>query len=554
MFDPFCAIPVATLLEKLNEPAFVVDADGRMLWVNTATERIFRRVGKDLVGLPVNQVLLTDSGQWQEDVFPVLNQNSDSRQSLGGEVVVDSGRRLSVEVTVSRLECQREHYFLIFARETCSSRSAGCLRYPSTHDPLTGLISRDDLVAQTEKVLSEGRTFSVLFVVLAGTYRIGGVHGLEAAHHVLRTIANRLWEALEGHGLVSRIEGDLFAVLSMAPNPEALAGRLKDAVSRPISWGSEALHLEASVGISQKEDCLSSADDFLRAGYAAAKEGLSHHAHGGISLFTPDLGERLQHEALVESRLREALAAGGLSFALQAKVCAREGRILGAEALVRWEDAQLGRVPPSQFIPIAERVGIVGEITEWMLRQSLAEAAFWQRAGLDLSIAVNLSAVDLHHPGLVRDIGAAIASSGCDPSRLVLELTESAVAEDAEQAVKVLNELKMLGLTLSLDDFGTGYSSLSYLRRFPIDSIKIDQSFVAETPQNEDAVAIARTIVALARSLDMRTVAEGVETRAQAAFLRGLGVDELQGYFYSRPISSVQFRVLAMKGYILPED
>jgi PAS domain S-box-containing protein len=554
MFDPFCAIPVATLLEKLTEPAFIVDMAGRVLWVNTATERIFGRAGEDFIGLHLNQVLLSDSEQWQKGVLPVLDQKADSRQSLRGELVVESERRLSVEVTVSRLESLGEQCFLIFARETRSSRSVDGLHNPSAHDPLTGLVSRDELVAETEKALSEGRMFSVLFVVLTGTYRIGGLHGLEAAHHVLRTIANRLWETLEGHGLVSRIEGDLFAVLALVPDPEALAVRLKNAILRPISWGNGALHLEASVGISQKEDGLSSADDFFRAGFAAAKEGLSHHAHGGVILFTSDLGERLQYEALVESRLREVLATGGLSLALQAKVCARDGRILGAEALVRWDDPRLGRVPPSQFIPIAERVGIVSEITKWMLRQSLAEAGFWQQTGLDLSIAVNLSAVDLLRPDLVGDIGAAIASSGCDPSRLVLELTESAVAEDAEQAVKVLNELKMLGLTLSLDDFGTGYSSLSYLRRFPIDSIKIDQSFVAETPQNEDAVAIARTIVALARSLDMRTVAEGVETRAQAAFLRGLGVDELQGYLYSRPVSSAQFRALAMKGYILPED
>ncbi len=180
----------------------------------------------------------------------------------------------------------------------------------------------------------------------------------------------------------------------------------------------------------------------------------------------------------------------------------------------------------------------------------LAEAADWQRNGLDLAVAVNLSAVDLRQPHLVADVRAAIAASGCEPARVIVELTESAVAEDPDEAVTRLRALKDLGVSRSLDDFGTGYSSLSYLRRFPIDTLKIDRSFVTDTPHDPDAVAIARTIVALAHSLGMSTVAEGVENRAQAGFLRDLGVDVLQGYLYSPPIPPNQFRTLATAGVI----
>jgi EAL domain-containing protein (putative c-di-GMP-specific phosphodiesterase class I) len=222
--------------------------------------------------------------------------------------------------------------------------------------------------------------------------------------------------------------------------------------------------------------------------------------------------------------------------------------LLGAEALARWHDPDLGWVAPAEFVPLAERVGIIGNLDDWILRRSLQEAASWRRAGLDLTVAVNVSAIELRNRDLVSRVRSAIRDAKCDPAQLVVELTESAVAEDPAEAVRQLRALKELGVSLSLDDFGTGYSSLSHLRQFPFDSLKIDRSFVIDLPGDPDACAIARAIVALARSLGIETVAEGVETEAQRDFLKELHVDIQQGFLHSRPLPPDEFLAVSMAG------
>jgi EAL domain-containing protein (putative c-di-GMP-specific phosphodiesterase class I) len=258
------------------------------------------------------------------------------------------------------------------------------------------------------------------------------------------------------------------------------------------------------------------------------------------------LGRRIKQEDLVKRRLQAAVASGSLTLALQPIVDSADGCLLGAEALAHWHDEELGTVPPSVFIPIAERYGLINKITSWVLHQALDEAVAWQRRGLDLGVAVNISAIDLHQPELVADIQLALTSSGCEPARLTIELTESVHADDPHLALHQLQAIKKLGVSLSLDDFGTGYSSLGYLLSFPIDTLKIDQSFVLGTPHNAESVVIVRAIIALARALGKSTVAEGIETKTQAEFLRDLGVDKFQGYFYSLPLSPEQFMALAL--------
>lgn len=422
-----------------------------------------------------------------------------------------------------------------------------------TRDRVTGLASRRLLFETGDAALKRGTAFSIVAVVLAGLFAIGKRYGLSAAEHALRTVARRLDVVLAGDGVLAKLEGELLAMMTFDPTSEAVAERVCAEIRRPIPWGMIDLHLGAAVGVA-KADGNASAESLLRAAYAAALMSLTQNPRGGVTVFTPELGRDVLREARVEERLWKAVKDGALSLVMQAKARAADGRIIGAESLVRWKDAELGLVPPSEFIPIAERTGIIGDLRAWVMRRSLTEAAAWQRAGLDLSIAVNISAADFRQPDLAADIRDALAKAGCDPRRLVIELTESALVDDPLHATAQLKALKEMGVSLSLDDFGTGYSSLSQLRRFPIDTLKIDRSFVADTPDDAEAAAIARTIVALAQSFGMATVAEGVETAAQREFLCGLGVDVLQGYLVGRPVPPDRFRTLAAAPVVLREE
>lgn len=415
------------------------------------------------------------------------------------------------------------------------------IRFSATHDPVTGLYCGPALIKMIDEALSLERPLSVLVIVMQGLYHHGERHGIPAGEHVLRTVAQRLSQVVGPEDFLARIEGEIFAVMSADPSPHGLAGRLCDAIMQPIPWGAVELHLSAAAGIVRGPEGWTNGSEMVPAGYTAARQSMQMDGRGGVAHFTDEMRQRMMRETCIEDRLWLALAGDQLTLAMQPKVQAKDGRILGAEALVRWQDEVLGIVSPAEFIPIAERSGIIGDLTAWVMRRALAQAAKWQDAGLDLTVAVNVSAVDLRQPNFVEMVRGFIDESGCRPERLVLELTESSLADDPVRAAKQFHALKEVGVSLSLDDFGTGYSSLSQLRHFPIDTLKIDRSFVLGTPEDQSAVAIVRTIIALAESLGMETVAEGVETADQAKILHQLGVDLLQGYLFSRPMSSEAF-------------
>jgi EAL domain-containing protein (putative c-di-GMP-specific phosphodiesterase class I) len=278
--------------------------------------------------------------------------------------------------------------------------------------------------------------------------------------------------------------------------------------------------------------------------YAAqwACYGASCSGKGRINEYSDETGRLAQRNLQIETRLREVLHNGGLALALQPKIRLADRRITGAEALVRWTDAELGPIPPSEFIPIAERLGLIGNITDWVLRQSIAEIS--RCADQSISVAVNFCALDFLQSDLIQNVDQVLSQLKANPARLVIELTESVVAYDATLVNSRMQQVKALGAAISLDDFGTGYSSLSYLRQFPIDSLKIDISFVRDMPEKADAVAITAAIVSMAKALGLDTIAEGVENTEQAELLRVLDVDLCQGNLFSKPISSVEFRRL----------
>ena len=413
--------------------------------------------------------------------------------------------------------------------------------YHTTHDAQTGLPNLDYLLEKMDAALPLTPARSLLYLDVTNIDAIGEYHGIAGALHTLRTIAQKILSGIQSGDVAARIHGGAFLALVSEQDPLALAQRLKQEICSAIPWQADMLHLSVAIGIVRGSDFQGNAEEMIRAGYVAAQASLLQQNNHGICHFTAAQGKQLEREYQLVSRLHSALTSGGLSLCFQAKIGATEGKLLGAEALLRWNDEQLGDVPPAEFIPLAERHGLITSITKWVIQQAIRELKTWQQTGLDIKMAINLTASDLHSETLLFDIQAALHQSGIPANKLIVELTESSVARNPQLAAQQLQALRTLGLSTALDDFGTGFSSFSHLRQFPIDTLKIDQSFVVDITVSADARAIVQSIITLAKTLNMSIVAEGVETLQQACLLRELGVGILQGYFFCEPVYSAHF-------------
>jgi len=344
---------------------------------------------------------------------------------------------------------------------------------------------------------------------------------------------------------IARMGGDEFVVIQqgIAQPSEAglLATRLLQQVSQSLILAGHNVVVGASVGISvypqdgeEISALLKNADTAM---YRAKEQGRNCFQYYSSEMSTAGL-EHLE----LESDLRHALERGEFLLHYQPQVDIKSGKIIGAEALIRWQHPDRGMISPAVFIPVAEDIGLIGPIGEWVLHTACAEAKAWQLAGLpSVRVAVNVSGRQISNDHVVDKVVAALKGSNLAPEFLEIEVTESVVMRDATRAISTLNALKNLGVALSIDDFGTGYSSLGYLKRFPLDKLKIDKSFVDGLPTNEDDAAIANAIIAMSHSLRLTVIAEGVETEAQLGFLRAHGCDEMQGYLFSKPLPAQQF-------------
>jgi EAL domain-containing protein (putative c-di-GMP-specific phosphodiesterase class I) len=322
----------------------------------------------------------------------------------------------------------------------------------------------------------------------------------------------------------------------------------------PMAVGDQVLRITASVGVAEFPDNGSTLALLAQAAETAVNQA-KREGRNTVRFFSATLQAQMEEARAIERGLHLAVERNELVLHYQPQISAHTGLIVGVEALVRWQHPQWGLVPPARFIPLAEKAGLIRGIGEWVLVQALADSAAWQAQGLPaVPVAVNLSMAQFRHEGLRDFVTQALARSGLPPHLLELELTESVAMEDSEFTTATIRGLKDLGLQLSIDDFGTGYSSLSYLKRFAIDKLKIDQSFVRGLNVDTQDDAIVLAVIHLAHSLGLRTIAEGVETPAQASSLRAKGCDEFQGYLFSRPVPAAELAVLLGNGaYTLPE-
>jgi predicted signal transduction protein with EAL and GGDEF domain len=372
---------------------------------------------------------------------------------------------------------------------------------------------------------------------------------------LLREMAARLRECLRASDVVARLGGDEFVVLVQEVHDPLQVGvvarNILSAVMKPVVILGQECRVTASIGIcvhpeeGQDDDAVMKHADMAM--YLAKEEGKNNY-----QFFSGRMKAHSIERLALETNLRRALQCNELSLHYQAKVNFKTGVITGVEALLRWQNPQLGSVPPAQFIPIAEETGMIVPIGRWVLRTACEQNMAWQEQGLPpVRMSVNLSMRQIGDEGLTREIAAVLRDTGMDPDLLELEVTESMIMNNAERAVRVLTAIKGLGVRLAIDDFGTGYSSLAHLKRFPIDTLKVDRSFIREIPQDAEDRAIAEAIIAMGKTLSLTVVAEGVETPEQQAFLSERACDEMQGYYFSTPVAAGDFAALLRKH--LPE-
>ncbi|HEX6691351.1 MAG TPA: EAL domain-containing protein [Burkholderiales bacterium] len=428
-------------------------------------------------------------------------------------------------------------YYLVYREVTVRRQTEERLRIVATHDALTALPNRTLLHERLSHALAKaqrhGRKLAALFVGLDRFKSINDTLGHETGDALLQIAARRLYDCLRETDTMARQGGDEFVVLmdelgDLEP-VSRVAQRILDAVAQPFALDGRELHISASIGISVFPDddrtLLRNADIAMHR--AKAKGG------NGYQFYSAQLDNHSTERLALESGLRRALERGEFTLHYQPKVNLVSGLVSGMEALLRWQHPELGWVSPGRFIPIAEETGLIVPIGAWVLKAACAQNRAWQQNGVRrFPVAVNLSPRQFAADNLLDDIKSALAESGLAPHDLELEITESMVMNNPDQAIDVLRQVKALGVSVAIDDFGIGYSSLAYLKRFPIDTVKVDRSFVEDIPADENSMAIAQAVIAMAHSLRLKVVAEGVESEGQLSFLRGEGCDDIQGYYF----------------------
>ncbi|SEJ15753.1 putative bifunctional diguanylate cyclase/phosphodiesterase [Paraburkholderia diazotrophica] len=558
------------VVDHLNEGIIVQSRDGIVLACNPSARRMLRTTD-DVIGQGIYTVMR--AAYWEDGSHVEPGDRPTERVLRSGKPLV--GVTLRLDLTCGETIWVTENLVpivkpgetepgavLVSFNDISAVRAARAqLQQLATRDSLTGLYNRAYLADRMSERLapreiSAGHVpepslpqpavskLAVLFVDLDGFKKVNDIAGHEAGDALLRSVAERLSACVRSEDTLARVGGDEFVIVTGdyadASFLTALAQRVLDTIAQPFAVGANEYYLGASIGISLFPDDGHDAPTLMRNADSAMYDA-KQRGRNNFQFFTVELSQRLQRRFAIEQSLRRALLADELSLAYQPIVEGATGRIVGAEALLRWHNGELGHVSPAEFIPVAEDTGLIVEIGRWVLENACRQAVEWRGTLIPhLMIAVNLSPRQISGE-LIDHVGSSLERAGLDPSALELEITEGVLMSDTDTVMPLLSALARMGVRISVDDFGTGYSSLSYLKRFPLHCLKVDRSFVAGLPAHRDAVAITHAVVAMAHSLGMNVTAEGVETDEQAAFLRSIGCERQQGYLFGRPAAADEF-------------
>ncbi|RMB04497.1 bifunctional diguanylate cyclase/phosphodiesterase [Eilatimonas milleporae] len=484
--------------------------------------------------------------------------------------VFKSGRQSEIEVTcddrifeLTMAPVVEADYVNIYGRDiTESKRAQERVEYMAHHDALTHLPNRfyfqERLPRELEAARRSGKKVALLQIDLDMFKEVNDVYGHDVGDLLLKDVSTRLKETVRSCDTVVRLGGDEFAViapdLGELDSAAILAQRIVDCMAAHFRYDKTVLQVGCSIGITTFPDDSLDPTELQKnadlAMYQAKDDGRNtYHFYDAV------MHERILERRFLENEIRHALDNDKLDLYYQPKISFESGRIVGAEALIRWHHPDRGMIPPMEFIPIAERCGLISRIGEWVLETACAQAQRWRQAGLGLdNIAVNVSAAQFRNGDLGDIIDRILQSTGLEPEILELEITETTVMQEMDIIVEMLASLKKLGVGVAIDDFGTGYSSLAYLRRLPLTKIKIDRSFVTDILENQDASVVANAIISLGHSLNLKLVAEGIEKPDQAAFLAEKGCQEGQGYLFGRPMPSEDFQALLAAGQVYEKN
>lgn len=533
----------------------LIALDGSFLQVNNALCEIFGYTRDELLGS--NLQILTHADhhdkvinlylrQLVTDVLPTFQIEVECLHKMVGKTIWTM-----ISASLVRTAGGEPQYFIVQIQNISNRKYAEQqLIYLANHDPLTGLLNRDQFHNRLTQALSTGqrhnRKLAVMYLDLDRFKLINDTLGHRLGDLLLQAVSDRLRASVRSNDILARLGGDEFIVLlsdiNQIDDVARIAQKTLDILTQPFTLEGNDLVVTASIGISIHPDdgkdshsLLMNADTAM---YLAKDRGKNN-----FQFYTLEMTEKSIERMKVERGLRHALAHDELRLHYQPQVCTGSGVVVSAEALVRWQHPEWGLVYPDRFITVAEETGLIVPIGAWVLREACLQAKTWiENDGPFGGVAVNVSARQFLDTNLFQTVKRTLAETGLNPSALELEITESAIMQDPENTLQVLHQFQGLGVRLSIDDFGTGYSSLTYLRRFPIQSVKIDRSFVIDLPGDDGSKTLVRAITALAHELNLSVVVEGVETKGQLSFLTEQKCDSLQGYMFSRPVSAEQFQ------------
>src|ERR1700722_220588 len=546
-------------LNSIGDAVMSTDVWGQVTYLNAAAENLTGWSCADAAGHPLEEVFrIVDAATRQTMENPMalaVRENKTVGLTPNCVLIRPDGKEATIEDSAAPIHDRRGRVtgaVMVFHDVSAARALSLRMSYLAQHDSLTDLPNRillNDRLAQFMALARRHhQKLALLYLDVDRFKHVNDSLGHSVGDCLLQSVATRLLACVRGSDTVSRQGGDEFVVLlsemTLANDAAIIAEKVLSALAKPYNIEQHELHLTASIGIVTYPDDGTEAETLLKnadvAMYHAKAAGRNNY-----QFFKAEMNFHAAERQSLENGLRHALEREEFVLYYQPKVDLETGAIIAAEALVRWRHPERGLVPPDQFIPVAEECGFIVQMGRWVLREACRQARIWQKNGAPaLRIAVNISAVELRAKDFVSQVGAILAQTGLQPCDLELELTETFLMQDSSSTSAVLKELKAMGVHLALDDFDTGYSSLSYLKRFPIDTLKVDRSFVRDIAIDADDASIVSAVISMGKSLHMRVVAEGIESRGQLAFLQSHGCPFGQGYLFSPPIVAREFAKL----------
>jgi diguanylate cyclase (GGDEF)-like protein/PAS domain S-box-containing protein len=550
-------------LNSIGDAVLCTNISGNVTYLNIVAEKMTGWLRVEAIGKPLAEVFRIidgDTRQTARDPMEMaVEQNATVGLTVNCVLIRRDGYESAIEDSAAPIHDRSGRVIgaVIVFHDVSAARAMSLqMSHTAHHDVVTNLPNRlllNDRITQSIALAHrQNRPIAVLFLDLDNFKNINDSLGHAAGDELLQSVSKRLISCVRASDTVSRQGGDEFAILlpeiTHAQDAATCAGKIILALHAPHSVGTRTLHIGASIGISlypkDGEDAGSLIKSADTAMYHAKERG-----RGNFQFFEAAMNLKAVQRQSMESELRRALANNEFLLQYQPKVNLDTGNITGVEALIRWQQPHRGLVPPSEFVPIAEDCGLIIPIGRWVMREACTQARAWQDAGLPhLRMAVNVCALEFREKGFVANVRTILSDTGLRPQYLVLELTERVLMQNAESTAVLLEELKTMGVHLAVDDFGTGYSSLSYLRQFPIDVLKIDQSFIQKITSNLNDSTIIAAIIAMGRNLKHIVIAEGIETLEQVAYLQSQHCEEGQGFLLSPPVGAAQFGHLLETG------